>query len=156
MRVSSRQLLPVVTTNNHANVSPSPIPLTFFLTFFSNFLSNSFLSVPFGVEMEDDKRRAYICQQAAMQAKKKQEEGVPPKGTGPLNSFIKRKTTDKVDRPTKKPKVVTGSTIRETPPTTKLPPPSCPEKGKGLITAKGPVSKKRPTLLCKDSWYAIG
>ena len=148
--------MPVVTTNNHANVSPSPIPLTFFLTFFSNFLSNTFLSVPFGVEMEDDKRRAYICQQAAMQAKKKQEEGVPPKGTGPLNSFIKRKTTDKVDRSTKKPKVVTGSTIREMPPTTKLPPPSYPEKGKGLITAQGPVFKKRPTLLCKDSWYAIG
>ena len=148
--------MPVVTTNNHANVSPSPIPLTFFLTFFSNFLSNSFLSVAFGVEMEDDKRRAYICQQAAMQAKKKQKEGVPPKGTAPLNSFIKRKTTDKIDCPTKKPKVVTGSTIGETPPTTKLPPPSYPEKGKGLITAQGPVSKKRPTLLCKDSRYAIG
>ena len=148
--------MPVVTTNNHANVSPSPIPLTFFLTFFSNFLSNSFLSVPFGVEMEDDKRRAYICQQAGMQAKKKQEEGVPPKGTGPLNLFIKRKTTDKVNRPTKKPKVVTGSTIGEMPPTTKLPPLSYPEKGKGLITAQGPVSKKRPTLLCKDSRYAIG
>jgi len=36
------------------------------------------------------RRRAYICQQAAVQAKK-QEEGVPPKGTSPLNQFIKRK-----------------------------------------------------------------
>ena len=58
-----------------------------------------------------------------MQEKKKQEEGVPPKGTGPLNPFIKRKMTDKVDCPSKKPKVVTGSTVGEMHLTIKLPPP---------------------------------
>ena len=43
---------------------------------------------------------------------------MPSKGKGLLNPFQKRKMTDKVDRPPKKPKVVTGSTIGEMPPIT--------------------------------------
>lgn len=54
--------------------------------------------------MEDGRRRVYIHQQAAAQVKKQQEEGVPLKGTSPLNLFIKRKMMEKVDRPSKKPK----------------------------------------------------
>lgn len=78
--------------------------------------------------MGDDKSRAFIRQQATVQAKKKLEEGVPPSGgTGPLKSFIKRKTTDKVNCPVKKPKV-DRPTVRETPPISKLPPP--PHHGK--------------------------
>ena len=38
-----------------------------------------FLSIPFGAKMEDNKKRAYIHQQAIVQAKKKQEEGVSPR-----------------------------------------------------------------------------
>lgn len=40
---------------------------------------------------------------------------MPPKGMGPLNLFTKRKSSDKIDRPPKKPEVVTGSTVGETP-----------------------------------------
>ena len=72
---------------------------------------------------------------------------MPPKGTGPLKLFIKRKTMDKVDRPAKKPKVATGPTIELTPSSTKLPLPPCHGAGNGLMTVNGPVSKKRPTLL---------
>ena len=81
---------------------------------------------------------------------------MPPKGTGPLKPFIKRKTTDKVDCPAKKPKVVTGPTVEETPSSAKLPPLPRHGAGKGLMTIKGPVSEKCRTLLHEDSWYAIG
>ena len=135
-------------------MSPSPIPCLTLFTFLVISVQ-LFLSIPFGAKMEDGKKRAYIHQQTIVQAKKKQEEGVSPKGTSPLKPFIKRKTTYKVNHPAKKPKVVTGSTIKETSPTTKLPPPPCPTKGKGLITTQGPISKKRPVLLREDSQYAI-
>ena len=72
-------------------------------------------------------------------------------GTGPFKLFIKRKTTDKVDCPAKKPKVVIGPTGGETPPSTKLPPPPRYGIGKGLMTAKGPVIEQHPTLLREDS-----
>ena len=81
---------------------------------------------------------------------------MPSKEKGPLNPVLKRKTSDKVNRPPKKPKVVTGSTVGETPLTTRLPPPSRPGKGKGLMTSHGPVSKKRTVLLREDSQYTIG
>ena len=64
--------------------------------------------------MEDSKKKAYIRQQATAQAKKKNEEGMTPTGvTSPIKLFIKRKTTDKVNRLMKKPKVV-PHTIGET------------------------------------------
>ena len=81
---------------------------------------------------------------------------MPSKEKGPLNLLLKRKTSDKVNRPPKKPKVVIGSTIEETPLTTRLPPPPRPGKGKGLMTGHGPVSKKRTVLLRKDLQYTIG
>ena len=81
---------------------------------------------------------------------------MPSKEKGPLNPVLKRKTSDKVNRPPKKPKLVTGSTVGETPLTTWLPPPPRPGKGKGLMTGHGPVSKKRTVLLREDSQYTIG
>ena len=81
---------------------------------------------------------------------------MPLKGTGLLNSILKIKTTDKFDRPPKKPKVVTGSTVEETPLTTQLPPSPCPGKGKGLMMDHGPVSLKHTVLLREDLQYANG
>ena len=81
---------------------------------------------------------------------------MPPTGMGPLNSLLKRKTTNKVNCPPKKPKVVIGSTVRETPLTTQLPFPPCLGKRKGLMTDHGPVSEKRIILLYEDLKYAIG
>ena len=105
--------------------------------------------------MEDGKRRAYICQQAAVWEKKQKEEGVPPKGTGLVNPFTKRKSSDKIDRHPKKLKVVMGSTVEETPDSNKLPPLPRLGKGKGLMMGQGPVTEKHPVLFCEDSRYAI-
>ena len=69
--------------------------------------------------------------------------------------FTKRKPSDKIDRPPKKPKVVTRSTVEESPDSNKLPPPPRPGKGKGVMTSQGPVTEKHPILLREDSWYAI-
>ena len=101
--------------------------------------------------MEESRRRAYIKQQAA--ARKKQEGSLPPKVTGQANPSTKRKPSEKVDRPPKKPKVMTGPTVGETPNTSKLP--SKPGKGKGLMTSEVPVTKKHPVLLRQDSQYAL-
>ena len=59
---------------------------------------------------------------------------MPSKGTGLVNPFTKRKPLDKIDRLPKKPKVVTGSTIEETPDLNKLPPSPRLGKGKGVMT----------------------
>ena len=53
--------------------------------------------------MEDNKRRAYIKQQAAA------KEG--PNGTGSANPSSKRKTSEKTDRLSKKPKVTLNSVV---------------------------------------------
>ena len=87
--------------------------------------------------------------------KKQKEKGLPPKGTGPINLFTKRKLSDKTDRPPKKPKVVTGSIVKETLDSNKLPPPPRPRKGKGVMTGQGSIIEKRPVLLHEDSRYAI-
>lgn len=95
--------------------------------------------------MEDGKRRAFIHQHATAHVKKRQEERMPPtKGTSPAKLFIKRKTTNKVDCPAKKTKVVIPTTVREMPSATKLPPPPQHGIGKGLIMAKGLVIEERP------------
>lgn len=60
---------------------------------------------------------------------------MPPKGTDLVNPLIKRKPSDKIDYPPKKPKVVAGSTVRETLDSNKLPPLPRLGKGKGLITS---------------------
>ena len=81
-----------------------------------------------------------------MQVKKRKEEGVPPtRGMGPIKQFIKRKMTDKVDRPPKKPKVLITPIVGETSLSTKLPPPPRHRTGKGLMIAKGPVVEQGPT-----------
>ena len=67
--------------------------------------------------MEDSKRRAFIKQQAT--AKKKLEGSLPPKVMGKV---AKRKPSKKADHPPKKPKVVLGLIVGETPTTVKLPP----------------------------------
>ena len=58
--------------------------------------------------MEDSKRKAFIKQQVA---KKKQEETQPPKGTGLANPSTKRKSSEKTDHLSKKPKVVPESIV---------------------------------------------
>ena len=75
--------------------------------------------------MKDGRRRAYIKQQAA--ARKKE-------GTGPSNPSVKRKSSDKIDCMSKKPKVGVRS-ARVTLEEGKLPPPPIHGKGKGLMTS---------------------
>jgi len=70
-------------------------------------------------------------------------------GMGPIKPFIKRKTTNKVNRPPKKPKEVITPTIGETSPSTKLPPSPRHGTGKGLMMVKGPIVEQRP-FLCED------
>lgn len=60
-----------------------------------------------------------------------------------------------MDRPPKKPKVVTGSIDGETPATSKLPLKPGPGKGKGLVKGPDPVIEKRPTLILEDSGYTL-
>ena len=55
---------------------------------------------------------------------------MPLKGMGSINLFIKRKPSNKIDRPPKKPKVMMGSTAKETSNLNKLPPSPCSGKGK--------------------------
>jgi len=62
-----------------------------------------------------------------------------PKGTDLVNPLVKRKLLGKIDRPPKKSKVATRSTVEETPDVIKLPHPG---KGKGLMTVQGPVTEK--------------
>ena len=76
--------------------------------------------------MKDSRRRAYIKQLAV--AKKKLKGSLPSKVTGLANQSTKRKPFEKVDCQSKKPKVVTGSVIGETPTTSKLPPKPSPRK----------------------------
>ena len=68
--------------------------------------------------MEESRRRAYIKQQVA---KKNQEGSLPPKATGKANSSTKRKPSEKVDCPPKKPKVVVEPTVGKTAAIGKLP-----------------------------------
>ena len=77
-------------------------------------------------ETKDSRRRAYIKQLAA--AKKKLKGSLPSKVMGLANPSTKRKPFEKVDCQSKKPKVVTGSVIGETPTTSKLPPKPSPRK----------------------------
>ena len=60
-----------------------------------------------------------------------------------------------MDRPPKKPKVVMGPIVGETPDTSKLPPKLGLGRGKGLMTGADPVVEKCPVLLFEDSGYAL-
>ena len=75
--------------------------------------------------MEDERRRAYIKQQAAAQKE----------GTSPSNPSIKRKPLDKTDRQPKTPKVMVRS-VKVTPTEAKLAPPPVHGMGKGLMTGR--------------------
>ena len=101
--------------------------------------------------MEDSSRRAYIIQQAA--AKKKQEVSLPSKATSQANPSTKRKLSEKVDHPPKKPKVVTGPNAGETP--AKLAPKLGSEIGKSLMQGHILVPEERPILLREDWSYAL-
>ena len=75
--------------------------------------------------------------------------------TDQANLSIKRKPSEQVDRPPKKPKVVTGLTVSETPATSKLPLKHGSRKGKGLMKGADPITKKRLVLLHEDSGYVL-
>ena len=72
---------------------------------------------------------------------------LPTKGTSPIKSFIKQKMMDKVDRPSRKPKVVITPIVGKTPLSTKLPPSPRHGNGKGLMTTKGPAVEQHPPPL---------
>ena len=75
--------------------------------------------------------------------------------TDQANLSIKRKPSEQVDRPPKKPKVVMGSTIGETSAISKLPLKHGSRKGKGLMKGADPITKKRLVLLHEDSGYVL-
>ena len=86
--------------------------------------------------MEESRRKAYIKAQAT---KKKQKSS---KATAQAHPSSKRKPSEKVDRPPKKPKVVAKPIVGETAATGKLPPK--PGKGKGLMTGWGTCHQETP------------
>ena len=86
--------------------------------------------------------------------KKKQEESQPPKGTGLANPSTKRKSSEKTDHLSKKPKVVHESIVGLKAETEKMVTSIGPGKGKGLMM--GPIhTEKPPVLLREDSKYAL-
>jgi len=65
--------------------------------------------------MDDGKRIAFICKQAAERAKKRLEGVVPPtEGMMQAKLFIKWKLSDKGNRPPKKLIEVAATIVRET------------------------------------------
>ena len=100
--------------------------------------------------MEESKRRAYIKAQAT---KKKQEGKIAPKAKGQADPTTKRKPSDKVDCPSKKPKVMTGPNASEIP-AKLLTKPGLGVR-KGLMKGPAPVIEERHVLLREDSSYAL-
>ena len=60
-----------------------------------------------------------------------------------------------MDRPPKKPKVGSGSTVGETPAIDKLPPKPSLGKRKRLMKGQVPAIEEHPVLLREDSSYAL-
>ena len=107
--------------------------------------------------MDDGKRKAFIHKQVTERAKKRLEGVVSPTGDmAQAKPFIKRKLTDKGDRPVKKLKEVVTTTVREMLVATQVRPPLRYGVGKGLMSAKGPILEQHALLLRKDSQYAVG
>lgn len=100
--------------------------------------------------MEKGKRRAFIKQRAT--ARKRQEGGLPNKGTSSVNPSTKRKLSEKIDCPPKKPKVMKVATVSATTDPKKSP---LVRKDKGLMTGQVPVAEKHPILFHEDSQYAL-
>ena len=103
--------------------------------------------------MEDSKRRAYIKQQAI--AKKKQEKSQLLKGTGPANPSTKRKSSEKIDRLPKKPKVTPELFVELKAEPKKMTTPFSQGRGKGLMAGHFLVTEKPPILLCADTQHAL-
>ena len=82
-------------------------------------------------------------------------EGSQPPKAGQANPSTKRKPSEKVDRPPKKPKVGLGPTVGETPAISKLPPKPGPSIGKGLMKSQVPAIEECPILLREDTSYAL-
>ena len=78
---------------------------------------------------------------------------LPLKATSQAHPSTKRKPSKKVNRPPKKPKVVTVPNAGEAP--AKLPPKPSSGIGKGLMKGADHVTKKRPILLREDSGYTL-
>ena len=76
-------------------------------------------------------------------------------GTGPANLSAKRKSSEKTDRLSKKPKVVPKSVVGFQVETKKTVTPIGQGRGKGFMTGPVPVTKKPPILLHEDSKYAL-
>lgn len=76
-------------------------------------------------------------------------------GTGPANLSAKRKSSEKTDRLSKKPKVVPKSVVGLKVKTKKTVTSIGQRRGKGLMTGPVPVTEKPPILLHEDSKYAL-
>lgn len=97
--------------------------------------------------------RAFIKQQAIV--KKKQEGILPPKAASQVNPSMKRRPSEKTDRPPKKPKVMVESTIEVKAKIKKTPTLHGSGKSKGLVTGQVPITQKPPVLLREDPQYAL-
>ena len=83
--------------------------------FLNNFVQ-LFSSIPFGVEMDDGKRRALIHKQVAEYVKKRQDGDMSPaKRTVQIKPFLKWKPTEKGNCPSKKPKELVVTTVGKKP-----------------------------------------
>lgn len=107
--------------------------------------------------MDEGKRRALICNNAAECTKKRLDKEVPPtEGMVQFKKLLKRKPTDKGDRPTKKPQEVAATNVGEKPTNVQVPPPLRHGAKKGLMTAQGPTPEKCPLLLHEDTCRVVG
>ena len=102
--------------------------------------------------MEDNKRRAYIKQQAT----KKKQDGIQlPKGTSPANPTTKRKPSEKTDCLPKKPKVAPKSIVGLKVEAKKTVTPLAQVRGKGIMTGPVLFTEKPPVFLREDSKYTL-
>lgn len=79
----------------------------------------------------------------------------PAEETAQIRLSMEWKPTDKGNHPSKKPKEVVATTVKEKPAAIQVPPALRYGVGKDLMTAKGPVLEKHPFLLCEDSKHVI-
>ena len=136
---------PTVAAYHHDSQARQHKSIAYYFSFLIYSSLPNFFFHPSYAKMEDERRRAYIKQQATVQKKE---------GTSSSNPSIKRKPLDKTSRLPKKPKVIMGS-AGVTSNKAKLPPPPVHGKSKGLMMGQGPVTEKRPVLLYEDPHYAL-
>ena len=102
--------------------------------------------------MDTAKRRAMIKSQVA---KKVEDSGQTPKGTGPNNPSTKRKIPPKQDRVPKKPKLPMDTVMGLEAEGAKTVTPVKHGVGKGLMKGPSSSQKKPPILLREDPKYAL-